>query len=38
MNTNDPISLKAVCNVLGYSAVAALALALLIVGALNLFI
>lgn len=38
MNQNDPISLKFLINVMGYSAVAAVGLALLVLGALSLFI
>ena len=38
MNTNDPISIKTVINVMSYCAVAALAMALVIVAALEVFI
>ena len=38
MTPDDRVSIKAVCNILGYSAVAAVALALLVLAVLEIFV
>lgn len=38
MNLNQPFTIKAVCNVMLYGAAIALALALLVIGVLEIFV